>query len=74
MGGMPQVWPKGDVEMARGATVGGLLGVANSGGPLKERVEVAGGPLMYQLYNTATATGLPRASRKFRPPATRRSP
>jgi isopentenyl diphosphate isomerase/L-lactate dehydrogenase-like FMN-dependent dehydrogenase len=51
MGGMPQVWPKGDVEMARGATVGGLLGVVNSGGPIKERVEVASGPLMYQLYN-----------------------
>jgi isopentenyl diphosphate isomerase/L-lactate dehydrogenase-like FMN-dependent dehydrogenase len=51
MGGMPQVWPRGDVEMARGATVGGLLGVANSGGPLRERVEVASGPLMYQLYN-----------------------
>jgi isopentenyl diphosphate isomerase/L-lactate dehydrogenase-like FMN-dependent dehydrogenase len=51
MGGMPQVWPKGDVEMARGATVGGLLGVANSGGPLQERIEVASGPLMYQLYN-----------------------
>ena len=31
MGGMPQVWPQGDVEMARGATAGGLLGVANSG-------------------------------------------
>jgi len=51
MGGMPQVWPRGDVEMARGATVGGLLGVANSGGPLHERIEVASGPLMYQLYN-----------------------
>jgi isopentenyl diphosphate isomerase/L-lactate dehydrogenase-like FMN-dependent dehydrogenase len=51
MGGMPQVWPKGDVEMARGATVGGLLGVVNSGGPIQERVEVASGPLMYQLYN-----------------------
>jgi 4-hydroxymandelate oxidase len=51
MGGMPQVWPQGDVEMARGATVGGLLGVVNSGGPVKERVEVASGPLMYQLYN-----------------------
>lgn len=51
MGGMPQLWPRGDVEMARGATVGGLLGVANSGGPLQERVEVASGPLMYQLYN-----------------------
>jgi 4-hydroxymandelate oxidase len=51
MGGMPQVWPQGDVEMARGATLGGLLGVVNSGGPVKERVEVASGPLMYQLYN-----------------------
>jgi isopentenyl diphosphate isomerase/L-lactate dehydrogenase-like FMN-dependent dehydrogenase len=51
MGGMPQVWPQGDVEMARGATVGGLLGVVNSGGPVKERVDVASGPLMYQLYN-----------------------
>ena len=51
MGGMPQVWPQGDVEMARGATVGGLMGVANSGGPLKERVDVASGPMMYQLYN-----------------------
>ncbi len=51
MGGMPQVWPQGDVEMARGATVGGLLGVVNSGGPVKERVEVASGPLMFQLYN-----------------------
>jgi isopentenyl diphosphate isomerase/L-lactate dehydrogenase-like FMN-dependent dehydrogenase len=51
MGGMPQVWPKGDLEMARGATLGGLLGVANSGGPTRERVEVASGPLMYQLYN-----------------------
>lgn len=51
MGGMPQVWPQGDVEMARGATVGGLLGVANSGGPIEERVHVASGPLMYQLYN-----------------------
>src|SRR5262249_49000100 len=52
MGGMPLVWPKGDVEMARGATVGGLMGVVNSGGPVKERVEIADGPLMYQLYNT----------------------
>ena len=52
MGGMPQVWPQGDVEMARGATAGGVMGVANSGGPLRERVQVAGGPLMYQLYNT----------------------
>ena len=52
MGGMPQVWPRGDVEMARGATAGGVLGVANSGGPLGERVQVADGPLMYQLYNT----------------------
>ncbi|MBV9582175.1 MAG: alpha-hydroxy-acid oxidizing protein [Chloroflexi bacterium] len=51
MGGMPQIWPRGDVEMARGATLGGLLAVANSGGPLQERVEVASGPLMYQLYN-----------------------
>ena len=51
MGGMPQVWPQGDVEMARGATVGGLLGVVNSGGPIGERVGVASGPLMYQLYN-----------------------
>ncbi len=51
MGGMPQLWPQGDVEMARGATIGGLLGVANSGGPLKERVDVAAGPMMYQLYN-----------------------
>lgn len=51
MGGMPQVWPQGDVEMARGATVGGLLGVVNSGGPLEERISVASGPLMYQLYN-----------------------
>lgn len=51
MGGMPQVWPQGDVEMARGATVGGLLGVVNSGGPLEERIRVASGPLMYQLYN-----------------------
>jgi isopentenyl diphosphate isomerase/L-lactate dehydrogenase-like FMN-dependent dehydrogenase len=51
MGGMPQVWPRGDVEMARGATVGGLLGVANSGGPIQERVAVASGPLLYQLYN-----------------------
>jgi isopentenyl diphosphate isomerase/L-lactate dehydrogenase-like FMN-dependent dehydrogenase len=51
MGGMPQVWPQGDVEMARGATVGGLMGVVNSGGPIAERVSVASGPLMYQLYN-----------------------
>jgi 4-hydroxymandelate oxidase len=51
MGGMPRVWPEGDVEMARGATVGGLLGVVNSGGPIKKRVEVANGPMMYQLYN-----------------------
>jgi 4-hydroxymandelate oxidase len=51
MGGMPQVWPQGDVEMARGATVGGLLGIVNSGGPVQERIEVASGPLMYQLYN-----------------------
>ena len=51
MGGMPLVWPQGDVEMARGATMGGLLGVANSGGPLAERVAVASGPLMFQLYN-----------------------
>ena len=52
MGGMPLVWPQGDMEMARGATVGGLMGVVNSGGPVKERVQIAGGPLMYQLYNT----------------------
>jgi isopentenyl diphosphate isomerase/L-lactate dehydrogenase-like FMN-dependent dehydrogenase len=52
MGGMPQVWPQGDMEMARGATVDGTMGVVNSGGPVKERMEVAGGPLMYQLYNT----------------------
>ena len=51
MGGMPQVWPQGDVEMARGATIGGLLGVVNSGGPMQERIDVASGPLMYQLYN-----------------------
>jgi 4-hydroxymandelate oxidase len=52
MGGMPLVWPQGDMEMARGATAGGLMGVVNSGGPVKERVQIAGGPLMYQLYNT----------------------
>jgi 4-hydroxymandelate oxidase len=51
MGGMPQVWPQGDVEMARGATIGGLMAVANSGGPLEERVQVASGPVMFQLYN-----------------------
>jgi 4-hydroxymandelate oxidase len=52
MGGMPQVWPQGDLEMARGATVDGSMGVVNSGGPIKERVQIAAGPLMYQLYNT----------------------
>jgi 4-hydroxymandelate oxidase len=51
MGGMTQVWPQGDVEMARGATVDGTMGVANSGGPVKQRVQIASGPLMYQLYN-----------------------
>jgi len=51
MGGMPQVWPQGDLEMARGATVDGAMGVVNSGGLVNERIQVAGGPLMYQLYN-----------------------
>ena len=52
MGGLPNMWRNGNVEMARGATAAGGLAVMNSGGPLKEQIDVANGPLMFQLYNT----------------------
>jgi isopentenyl diphosphate isomerase/L-lactate dehydrogenase-like FMN-dependent dehydrogenase len=32
MGGMPQVWPQGDVEMARGATVDGTMALSTAVG------------------------------------------
>jgi isopentenyl diphosphate isomerase/L-lactate dehydrogenase-like FMN-dependent dehydrogenase len=52
MGGLPSMWPNGNVEMARGATAEGGLAVMNSGGPLKEQLDAANGPLIFQLYNT----------------------
>ncbi|HEU0167571.1 MAG TPA: alpha-hydroxy acid oxidase [Chloroflexota bacterium] len=52
MGGLPAMWPNGNVEMARGATAEGGLATMNSGGPLKEQIDAANGPLMFQLYNT----------------------